>query len=92
LRRDEQARARALADATREAMSKAQTLAQALGGRVGRIVEVQETTAARPVPVYRRESFDARVASVAAAPPTPIEPGSLTITSQVQLIAEIEKQ
>ena len=92
LRRDEQARAQALTAATREAVGKAQTVAQALGGRVVRVVEVQETSAARPIPVMRRETFDARVASAPAAPPTPIEPGSLTITAQVQLVAEIEKQ
>src|SRR5215207_1013646 len=42
LRNDRQARDRALGEATREAMSKAQVIAQALGGRVVRVVEVQE--------------------------------------------------
>ena len=92
LRRDEQARASALAAATREAVSKARVIAQALGGRVVRVVEVQESGTVRPIPVRQREMYDARVASAPAAPPTPIEPGSLTITSQVQLVAEIETQ
>lgn len=89
LRRDRPARDQALTEATREALNKAQVIAQALGGRVVRIVEVQEAGAVRPpIPVYRAE-MDVMQAR-AAAPPTPIEVGSLEIRSQVQLIAEIE--
>jgi uncharacterized protein len=88
LRQDRPARDRALSEATREAVSKAQVIAQALGGRVVRIVEVQEEGLQRPIPVY------ATVASVGMAQraevPTPIEIGSLDISSRVQLIAEIE--
>ena len=88
LRQDKQARAQALADATREALDKAQAIAQALGGRVVRIVEVQETTQGRPVPLYRTEAAT-RGMVAQAAPPTPIEVGALDINSQVQLVAEI---
>src|ERR1043165_9263533 len=42
LRQDRAARDRALSEATREAMSKARVIAEALGGRVVRVVEVQE--------------------------------------------------
>ncbi len=86
LRKDRPARSEALAEATREAIAKAQVLAQALGGRVTRIVEVQEggTT---PRPVY--ETYAGEV-SARVAQSTPIEVGSLDIRSQVQLIAEIE--
>jgi uncharacterized protein len=86
LRKDRPARSSALAEATREAISKAQVLAQALGGRVTRIVEVQEggTT---PRPVYETYAGDV---SGRVAQSTPIEVGSLDIRSQVQLIAEIE--
>lgn len=92
LRRDQTARAQALTDATREAVSKAQTIARALGGRVVRIFEVQEGGASRPPIIMARqmESFAGNASG--AAPPTPVEPGSLDITSQVQLIAEIETQ
>src|SRR5215204_2438017 len=56
LRRDEQARQRALAEATRAAMAKARTVANTLGGSVVRVVEVQEAGAFRPpVPVYAAE-------------------------------------
>ena len=88
LRQDRPARDRALSEATREAVGKAQIIAQALGGRVVRIVEVQEEGLQRPIPIY------ATVASAGMAQraevATPIEIGSLDITSRVQLIAEIE--
>jgi len=86
LRQDRPARDRALSEATREAVSKAQVIAQALGGRVVRIVEVQEEGLQRPVPIYQTEALMAKRADVA----TPIEVGSLDITSRVQLIAEVE--
>lgn len=87
LRQDRPARDQALKDATREAMSKAQVIAQALGGRVARIVEVQEEGFQRPIPVampameYMQAKRDVA---------TPIEVGSLEISSRVQLIAEVE--
>jgi uncharacterized protein YggE len=88
LRHDEQARMRALSDATREALSKARAIAQTLGGSVVRVVEVQEASAARPpAPVYTAEFGRA---STAMQTPTPVEPGSLEIRAQVQLVAEVE--
>lgn len=86
LRQDRQAKDRALTEATREAVSKAQVIARALGGRVVRIVEVQEEGFQQrpPVPMYGT----LQVASAKVA--TPIEVGSLDITSRVQLIAEVE--
>jgi len=88
LRQDRQARDRALSEATREAVGKAQLIAQALGGRVVRIVEVQEEGFYQrpPVPFYG-DFAEARVASGAQVP-TPIEIGSLDIMSRVQVIAE----
>jgi uncharacterized protein len=87
LKQDRTAREQALAEATREAMNKAQALARALGGRVVRVVEVQEEGFQRPpVPVYQAEAFMAKRDSVA----TPVEVGSLEIASRVQLIAEVE--
>lgn len=91
LRNDREARSQALAEATREAMSKAQTLAQALGGRVVRIVEVQEGGAGVR-PIYQAEYGDVARSRVMAAQTTPIEAGTLDINSQVQLVALIETQ
>lgn len=89
LRRDEQARRQALTAATREALEKARAVGQALGGRLVRVVEVQEAGMMRPpIPVYDRRASLA-VAEASSAP-TPIEPGSLDVRVQVQLTAEIE--
>ncbi len=88
LRQDRPARDRALSEATREAVSKAQVIAQALGGRVVRIVEVQEEGFQQRPPVAYQAEFGMR-AGVAKVE-TPIEVGSLDITSRVQLVAEVE--
>lgn len=86
LKQDRAARNDALKQATREALEKAQVIASALGGRVTRIVEVQEEGTVRPLPVYdATERF--KTASLAS---TPIEVGTLDISSRVQLIAEVE--
>ena len=88
LRQDRPARDQALAEATKEAMSKAQVVARALGGRVVGITEVQAEGFYRPPqPVYQVEGYAAR-AGVGVA--TPIEVGSLDITSRVQLVAIVE--
>ena len=85
LRNDRAARSRALTEATREAIAKANTLAQTLGGRVLRIVAVEEGgTTPRPMIYARQETFAAKVAD------TPIEVGALEINAQVQLVAEAE--
>jgi uncharacterized protein YggE len=89
LRQDRPARNQALAEATREAMGKAQVIAQALGGRVVHVLEVQEEGTVRPRPIYEVE-MDVTRTRAASAPPTPIEAGTLDITSRVQLVAEIE--
>ena len=87
LRQDRPARDRALTEATREAMSKAEVVASALGRKVTRVVEVQEEGFVRPPqPVYQAEAFMAKRDSVA----TPIEVGSLDVTSRVLLIVEVE--
>lgn len=88
LRQDRVSRDEALKNATREAVSKAQVIAQSLGGRVVRIVEVQEEGFLRPLqmPTPQVGYMDAAQARVA----TPIEVGSLEISSRVQLIAEVE--
>jgi uncharacterized protein len=88
LRQDRPARDQALKDATREAISKAQVVAQALGGRVVRIVEIQEEGFRQPQPIYQTEAFIAGAKRADVS--TPIEIGALEITSRVQLVAEVE--
>lgn len=89
LRNDRQARASALAEATRDATARARAVAEALGGRVVRVVEVQEGPIYRPpVPVtVMRGKADM---SMAEAVQTPVEPGALDIRGQVQLVVEVE--
>ena len=86
LKKDRPARDQALADATREALSKAQVIATALGGKLVRVVEVQEEGVSRPQPIYGAQLGMMKTASA----PTPIEVGTLDITSRVQLTAEID--
>ena len=85
LRQDRPSRDEALRQATREALGKATVIAQALGGKIARIVEVQEEGTMRPIPIY-----DQRMEMKAAQASTPIEIGTLEITSRVQLVAEVE--
>lgn len=87
LRKDRPARDEALGQATREAMSKAQVIAQALGGKVVRILEVQEEGTVRPRPMYEAEMARGMMAQKVS---TPIEIGSLEITGRVQLVVEVE--
>jgi uncharacterized protein YggE len=87
LKQDRPALDRALSEATKEAVGKAQVIAQALGGRVSRIVEVQEDGFQRPVPFYQGAQVGM---AQSAAVSTPVEVGSLDVRSRVQLIAEIE--
>jgi uncharacterized protein YggE len=87
LRKDRPARDEALALATREAMDKAQVIAQALGGRVVRIVEVLEEGTVRPRPIGVFEGDMMRAQKSVA---TPIEIGTLDISGRVQVVAEVE--
>lgn len=89
LRQDRQARDRALSEATQEAVGKARMIATALGGRVVRIIEVQEAgfQTIPPVPYFATAG---PMAGAQAKIATPIEVGSLEITSRVQVIAEVE--
>ena len=87
LRQDRAARDQALKEATHEAMSKAQVVAQALGGRVVGIAEVQEEGLVRPQPFLAGDVMMAKRADVT----TPIEIGSLDVTSRVHLVAIVER-
>lgn len=69
-------RHRALAEAIGRARSDAEAMAQAAGGRLGALLELS-TMDMGPRPVYRSEVMMAK--SGAAAAPTPIEAGELTL-------------
>lgn len=83
LKDDRDARTRALADATRRAQQKADTVARALGTEVLRVVSVEEGGGGPPRPVYAAEM------RMAAA--TPVEAGSVDVSASVVLIAELRE-
>ena len=87
LRQTSPARGQALADATHQAMNKAQSIAQALGGRVARVVEENESAT---VAGEQRMEYQADATYAAKQAVTPITSGQLSIKSNVQLIVEIE--
>jgi uncharacterized protein len=102
LRENNPARGQTLSDATREAMTKAQAIAQALGGRVVRVVEEQEGGTISRAQAAESDSEEMRASALSNANmsvdarrsrvATPVEAGSLNVRSQVQLIVEIEAQ
>jgi uncharacterized protein YggE len=86
--RDETAvKERALREAAANARAKADALADALGVRIVRILEVSEGEAdvVRPMPAYR-----AQTAMAQAEMPTPVEAGSIEVRASVTLVVEIE--
>jgi len=87
LRHTSPARGQALADATQQAMNKARSIAQALGGHVARVVEENEGSTVGSEP---RMDYDSRTLGQTKRMTTPIVAGQLSISSNVQLIVEIE--
>ena len=99
LRESHPARGQTLAEATRQALGKAQSVAQALGGRVVRIVEEQEGGSMYRPPITEEAKDYSSNANTSAgltayqkSVETPVAAGSLNVKSQVQLIAESEVQ
>ena len=89
LRQTSPARGQALADATQQAKNKANSIAQALGGRVLRVVEENENatvTGERDMETQATLNYDGKLRKSI----TPIASGQLSIKSNVQLIVEIE--
>jgi uncharacterized protein YggE len=87
LRDEHAAQLRALRLASQKAKAKAEEMAAALGLTVTRVLNVAEADrAVRPIvmPVAREARFD-----VAAAPPTPVEAGTIEIRSTVTLTGEL---
>ncbi|MCL4246188.1 MAG: SIMPL domain-containing protein, partial [Candidatus Dadabacteria bacterium] len=78
-------RKKALSEAVGDAKATAEVLAQAAGVKITRILQLSPSYD-YPVPVYG----DYAMAKEAAAAPTPIEPGDLTISATVNIVFEIE--
>ncbi len=93
LRDNSPARGQALAEASRQAMSKAQSIAQSMGGRVVRVLEEQEAGTVGAMPESRPISGayeDITANRMRRAMATPVQSGALNVTSRVQLVVEIE--
>jgi len=83
LKDDRGARSRALADATRRAREKADTVADALGTELLRVVSVEEGGGMQLRPVY------ADAMRMEAG--TPVEAGSVDVSASVVLVAELSE-
>jgi uncharacterized protein YggE len=92
LRDNSPARGLALAEASRQAMTKAQSIAQAMGGKVVRVVEEQEagTIGAPSESTAANYAYSRIQAERTALKPTPVQAGTLNVNSRVQLVVEIQ--
>ena len=90
LRQTSPARGQALAEATQQAMNKANSIAQALGGHVLRVVEENEAATVGGDGFNTYDSNRGLNAETLKMRTTPVASGQLSIKSNVQLIVEIE--
>lgn len=79
-------RLRVLGDATRRARTKAETIATALELEIVRVQSVSEGT---PVVVRPYEARTTMMQAEAAAPPTPVEPGTVEVSATVTLVVTV---
>ena len=82
---DTNARAEAIAIATRDARTQADALASALNVKLGKILKATTLSQERPIPVHM-----GRVMAMSANVATPVEPGEVTVPATVSLTFEIE--
>lgn len=87
LKDEEAARLDALKQASAKAKAKAEAIAGSLGLKIVRIASVTEGERSFQ-PVYRAAPM-ARGEALAAAAPTPVEPGTVDVRSTVSLVAEV---
>lgn len=101
LREGKEARGRALGEAGKQAMAKAEAMAQAMGGRIVRVVEEREGGFPAPAPTHSEATYglpDYASANsnantdVRGLRATPLEAGTLSVRSQVFLVVEVEAQ
>jgi len=84
--RNEQLRS-ALAKAGLEAKAQAESVAAALGVKLKSVVSATTSTA----PIVQPRLFEGRAMSaMAVSPPTPIEPGTVSVSASLQVTYEIE--
>ena len=77
----------ALEKAGAEAQAQAESVAKALGVKLKNVVSATSSTA----PIVQPRLFEGRaMAAMAASPPTPIEPGTVSVSANLQVTYEIE--
>jgi uncharacterized protein YggE len=93
LRENSPARGQTLATATQQALTKARSIAEAMGGRVVRIVEEREGgLTSRPVEPGAETRAEYSAMRAATLVQTPVQAGSMNVRSEVQLVVEIESR
>ncbi len=80
----EQAKAWLLADATKNARSKAESMAKAAGLKLGKVRMISESSYG-VTPLY----FGAKALSAAESAPTQIQPGGVEVSAYVSVVYEI---
>lgn len=83
----EEFRREALTRAVNDAKATAETLAKAAGVKITKILQLSPSFD-YPTPVYRNYALAGEAAP--AAPPTPIEPGDISVSASVNIVFEIE--
>ena len=82
----------ALSLATKQAMAKAESIAQSLNGKIVRVVETTEGGVPNRQPMPLSENYDKMSTNTAmnSSYTTPVQAGSLNVRSQVVLVVEVE--
>ncbi|HEY8562849.1 MAG TPA: SIMPL domain-containing protein [Pyrinomonadaceae bacterium] len=88
LRDDSRSRGDALGTATRQAMAKAEAIAESLGGKIVRVVETVEG-GATPTPIVLSNATTGNVAAKQEFR-TQIQAGAISVRGQVTLVVEID--
>ena len=83
------ARTRALSQATTRAKTKANVMAGAMGGTIDRVIDAREAGTPQPSSPMRGRAMMTESAAADFAP-TPVEPGSLTITARVHIVYALD--
>ncbi len=90
LRDDSRRRGDTLGTATRQAMAKAEAIAESLGGKIVRVVETVESGSTPTPVVYPDATMTANTAMAKPEFSTRIQAGSINVRGQVTLVVEID--
>jgi hypothetical protein len=83
---DSALRAKARADAVKQAQTQARQLAEAAGVRLGKVRSITESAGGPPPSPLYKQSMDA-----AGAAPVPIQPGSQKLSVSVEIVYDIDQ-